>query len=318
MSFNDGEVKRGSILLDTGTNEVEFLEIAVGSERFGVNVAKVSQLLVWDQAKLTQLPSSDNVFLGSYPFRGSNCAVFDLSQILGFELRQDINPLLLVMEFNSRINGFLVDKVFNIERVSWNRFLPISETTFDVTSHSLTGTVMIDKRVIMILDIEALMAELDPEQQISTYIKYVNNESPVAQYKREEVQILYCEDSGVIRKTTVKTLEQAGFRNIEQFVTGAELLRHLQANAPQATTLILSDIEMPELDGLALCKAVKANPKFQRIPFVFFSSLINEQMRAKCDIVKADAAFCKPEIHMIVDCIDSLLTPIAESEGAAD
>ncbi len=318
MSFNDGEVKRGSILLDTGTNEVEFLEIAVGSERFGVNVAKVSQLLVWDQAKLTQLPSSDNVFLGSYPFRGSNCAVFDLSQILGFELRQDINPLLLVMEFNSRINGFLVDKVFNIERVSWNRFLPISETTFDVTSHSLTGTVMIDKRVIMILDIEALMAELDPEQQISTYIKYVNNESPVAQYKREEVQILYCEDSGVIRKTTVKTLEQAGFRNIEQFVTGAELLRHLQANAPQATTLILSDIEMPELDGLALCKAVKANPKFQRIPFVFFSSLINEQMRAKCDIVKADAAFCKPEIHMIVDCIDSLLTPLAEGEGLTE
>jgi two-component system chemotaxis response regulator CheV len=318
MSFNDGEVKRGSILLDTGTNEVEFLEIAVGSERFGVNVAKVSQLLVWDHSKLTQLPSSDNVFLGSYPFRGSNCAVFDLSQILGFELRQDINPLLLVMEFNSRINGFLVDKVFNIERVSWNRFLPISETTFDVTSHSLTGTVMIDKRVIMILDIEALMAELDPEQQISTYIKYVNNESPVAQYKREEVQILYCEDSGVIRKTTVKTLEQAGFRNIEQFVTGAELLRHLQANTPQATTLILSDIEMPELDGLALCKAVKSNPKFQRIPFVFFSSLINDQMRAKCDIVKADAAFCKPEIHMIVDCIDSLLTPLAEGEGSTD
>jgi two-component system chemotaxis response regulator CheV len=312
MSFGNGdEMRRGSILLDTGTNEVEFLEIAVGSERFGVNVAKVSQLLVWDQAKLTQLPTSDNVFLGSYPFRGSNCAVFDLSQILGFELRKDINPLLLVMEFNQRVNGFLVDKVFNIERVSWNRFLPISETTFDVTSHSLTGTVMIDKRVIMILDIEALMAELDPDQQISSYIKYVN-ETPANTYKREDAAILYCEDSGVIRKTTVKTLEQAGFTDINQFVTGAELLRHLQANPPSPTTLILSDIEMPELDGLALCKAVKANPKFNRIPFVFFSSLINDQMRAKCDIVKADAAFCKPEIHLIVDCIDSLLAPMCE------
>jgi two-component system chemotaxis response regulator CheV len=90
------------------------------------------------------------------------------------------------------------------------------------------------------------------------------------------------------------------------------LLRQLRAFPPAATTLILSDIDMPELDGLALCKAVKANPNFNRIPFIFFSSLINDQMRAKCDIVKADAAFCKPEIHLIVDCIDSLLAPLCE------
>lgn len=309
-SRKDGETRRATTVLGTGTNEVEFLEISVGSERFGVNVAKISQLLVWEESKLTRLPSSDQLFLGSYPFRDAHCPVYDLGTILGFESVRESNPLLLVMEFNRKVSGFLVDKVFNIERVSWDQFLPTAEITIDITSQSITGTVLIDKRVIMIPDFEALMAGPDPDLKTGGFGEWLADEiPPTSRYNRADVQILFCEDSGMIRRRTTTILKKAGFSNIEQFSTGASLLNHLQEHPPTVTTLILSDIEMPQLDGLALCKKVKADPKLQHIPFVLFSSLVTEQMEAKCKVVQADAAICKPEIGKIVTCIDDLLAP---------
>jgi two-component system chemotaxis response regulator CheV len=320
MSQNPAEkAKRSSILLDTGTNEVEFLEIEVSDERFGINVAKVSQLLVWDRTKLTRMPSSDEAFLGAYPFRGSNCSVFDLRILLGMApAHSDEGRLLLVMEFNERTNGFLVDKVFNIERISWDEFAPLSDSQLDDSTITVIGTIIVDKRVIMILDMEAIMSSVDPSQHVATYANLISAHPTDAHYHRSDVKVLYAEDSGVIRKTTVQTLNRGGFTDVEQFSTGAALLRHVQNHTYGPSTIILSDIEMPELDGLALCKNVKSDPKLQSIPFIFFSSLVNEQMKAKCRSLRADAAFSKPEIHLIVDEIDRLLLERAHAEQAAE
>lgn len=101
-------------------------------------------------------------------------------------------------------------------------------------------------------------------------------------------------------------LVKAGYTQILSFPTGADGLRFLKSESGKDIDLILSDIEMPELDGLALCKSVKNDQTLAKIPFIFFSSLINEQMREKCKGVKGDACFSKPEVHLVADAIDEL------------
>ncbi len=293
------------ILLETGTNEVEFLEFTVSGQHFGVNVAKVTQALVWKDQKLTKLPHSESYFLGTVSFRKKHIPVIDLRNYLDLKGPEQTfeKQLLLVMEFNQRSNGFIVDSVEEIQRVSWDRFVPFSETAYGESEPCVTGTVTIEDRVIMILDMEAMMARVDTSMSVENYAKDIKEKGTV---DRSKIRILYCEDSPIIQKVTLKTLNEAGFSNVKVFSTGKGGLDYISEKGTADIDIILSDIEMPQLDGLALCKAVKSNPQWEKVPFIFFSSLINEQMKVKCESVKANAAYSKPEIHLIVDSIEKL------------
>ncbi|MDZ4784654.1 MAG: chemotaxis protein [bacterium] len=305
MSGNGSVTCSKGILLETGTNEVEFLEFTVCGQRFGVNVAKVTQALVWKDQKVTQLPGAEYYFKGTVPFRKKHIPVIDLKTYLtlpGESVSFD-KQLLLVMEFNQKTNGFLVDGVEEIQRVSWDKFVPFSEISVCEGEPCVTGTVTIEDRVIMILDMEAMMASVDSSMSVENFAKQIDVNEKI---DRSSVRILYCEDSPIIQKVTVKTLNTAGFKNIKVFATGAKGLNYLQENSAKDLDIILSDIEMPELDGLAFCKSVKSHPEWSKLPFIFFSSLINDQMRLKCESVQGNASFSKPEIHMIVDAIERL------------
>ncbi len=306
MKKHPSREPRKGILLESGTNEVEFFEFSVADECYGVNVSKVTQILVWNSLRLTELPSCNRRFLGTVPFRGRCIPAFDLRACLDLPPAEvNTQQLLLVMEFNQKTNGFVIDKVHNIQRVSWSDFTPVAANDAIQTESSVIGTVTIDGRIIMILDIEAMMSEIDPSHSVSYYADQIKMGSP---RDRSSLHLMYCEDSGLIRKITLEALAKAGYANISSFGTGAEALTFLMDEDSPAVDIILSDIEMPELDGLALCKAVRASQSHAKIPFIFFSSLINEQMKAKCAEMKGDAAFSKPELHLVADAIDELYT----------
>jgi two-component system chemotaxis response regulator CheV len=302
---NKNGLKSKGILLESGTNEVEFLEFVIGNQNFGVNVAKVTQALVWKDQELTKLPQASSYSLGTVPFRKKHIPVIDLKSYLGIH-EQAVNPdkqLLLVMEFNRKSNGYVVDGVEEIQRVSWDKFVPFTDTAYVQGDPCIIGTVTIENRVIMILDMEGMMAQLDNSLSMQNYAKEIQ---PTEVFERSKVRILYCEDSPIIQKITTKILMESGFQDIKVFNTGQAGLEYLMESGNGGVDIILSDIEMPQLDGLALCKIVKNHKEYSNIPFVFFSSLINEQMKKKCDALKADAAFSKPEINQIVSSIEAL------------
>lgn len=304
MSSNQYSNPRKGILLEVGTNEVEFLELQIGGERYGVNVAKVTQIAVWSPSNLTALPTRDEKFLGTTQFRGKCIGVYDLRSVLSLRKPETTErELLIVMEFNQRTNGFIVDGVSNIERVSWTKFTPIEDDDLFKGASSVIGSVLIDDRIILILDIEALMSELDPEVHIE---KFAGQVSQMNHNQRKNLNIVYCEDSPVIRSIALRVLTSAGFGNIQAFPTATQGLAYLNSPAGKSVNLILSDIEMPELDGLSFCKHIRQSSDIKEIPFVFFSSLVNEQMQAKCQAVGGNACFSKPQIHLVADEIDKL------------
>jgi two-component system, chemotaxis family, chemotaxis protein CheV len=295
------------ILLEAGTNEVEFLLLYLGSQRYGINVSKVCQILVLDMSVIAKVPNQLPQLIGVMPFRDRTISVVDLKEHINAHL-EDPTPtrrLLLVTEFNKRTTGFVIDAVDHIERCSWKQFEPITETSCNATNGCVVGTIRLPDGIVIILDVETVLTSLDSTMNFTNF----SDQIKISDKPRADKHILYCEDSLLIQKTLVKTLNDAGFRNFHTFSSGAPALQFLRENPDQQIDIILSDIEMPQMDGLSFCKQVKEIENRNKTPFIFFSSMINEQMKSKCIAVGGNAAFSKPEIHLIVQELDNLLWP---------
>lgn len=295
------------ILLDVGTNEVEFLEFGVGEQRFAVNVAKVHQVIPWMGLMCRELPHSPPGTLGTVLYREEFLKAYELRTLLGItgpEAAED-RKLLLVAHFNCKTYGFRVDCVYGIERMSWTQFSPIEAEGHSASGSDsyVIGTLRLDKRLVLAVDFEAIMSKLDPGQSVETYGTRVTTTNS---FDRSKVHVLYCEDSPTVRRVATTVLRTAGYTNVRIAETGKDGLEYLQSDAGKSVDIVLSDIEMPEMDGLTLCKMIKSQPETEKLPVVFFSSLISEQMRTKCESVNADAWFTKPEIDKVVPCLDDL------------
>lgn len=296
--------EKQGILLESGTNEVEFLIVRLGDQKYGINVSKVCQILVFDPRVLSEMPNQPTEVLGVTTFREQTISIVDLS--LNLKRKSDQRPdvkLLIIAEFNNRRTGFVVDGVDRIERVSWTNFEPITQTTCNESSSSVVGTVRSDDGLIIILDLESIVAALDPTMSIESYAKDIE----LASLDRQSVRIVHCEDSVVIQKLVLQVLNGAGFTRVTQFDNGAKALEALKQNGRGSVDIILTDIEMPLMDGLSLCKSLRGDPKYEKLPIVFFSSMINEQMAAKCRSVGGSASFSKPQINMVVGAIEELI-----------
>lgn len=298
------KAKDRGILLDTGTNEVEFLLVTLGQQIYGINVSKVCTLQVFDQSKVSPLPAQPSQVLGLMPFRDKTISIIDLSIALNWpKTNTDSKRLLVVAEFNQRVTGFVVDEVDRIERYAWTQFEPITDTTCNTAHASVLGTVKGEKGLIIILDLETIVAALDPSMSIESYAESI--EAPTI--LRNNVNIVHCDDSTTIQKIVLKVLNEAGFSSVKQFANGEEALTYLQDNQGKGVDIVLSDIEMPRMDGLSFCKTMRSDPNCKHIPLVFFSSLITEQMNVKCRSVGGNAAYSKPQINYLVHEIERLV-----------
>ncbi|KPA16976.1 Chemotaxis protein CheV [Candidatus Magnetomorum sp. HK-1] len=316
------------ILLETGTNEVELAEFFLGESSYGVNVAKIREFVPYDIKTVTKVPNSPHSMLGMLLLRGKTIPLVDLKQNL--EQQDDVvseRPVVLVTEFNSLTNGFLIDSINQIHRLSWSDIKPLNQL---ISGHSprITGTVHIKGREILILDLEYIIGRLFPEQ-MSRLTEYESDEhAPQVheslQEKRNKCPVVIAEDSGMIRKLIINALKKEGYININDFDNGLSAYHYLsnlkqeaEANnqsISELLSIVVSDIEMPQMDGLNLCKRIKEDTGFSGVPVILFSSLINEQMIKKCKQVGADGQISKPEMKKMITYIDEILG-LSENEN---
>jgi two-component system chemotaxis response regulator CheV len=228
--------------------------------------------------------------------------------------------LVLVMEFNQLKTAFLVHGVNRIHRISWESINPMSPFLSSSDS-KFTGSLQIEGREILLVDMEKIVAEILPRGQFQHSVEQVTDQGLASQ--RAARTILLAEDSAVLRKHVADELHRGGYTSLRTFANGRECydeLTRLTAEADAAgrpisdsVAALISDIEMPAMDGLALCRWVKQTRQTQDMPVIMFSSLINDQIVGKCKAVGADAYISKPQFQQLVQLLDQhtgLLEPV--------
>ncbi len=293
------------ILLESGTNEMELLAFQLGNQTFGVNVFKVQSIQQHDPSKVTKIPKAHHAAIGMILYRDKTIPLIDLAVAL--DLKDAANgskEIVIVTEFNNTINGFLVDGVKRIHRLNWKDFVPM-DTVISSTGASVVGSANIEDVEVMVVDLEQILSVIMPSLVISD----ISNEAldiPTKQ-KRNEASIFFAEDSGTIRNNVARILKGSGYDNITMFIDGQKAYDKLKEKGTQETGLpqvLVSDIEMPEMDGLTLCKKIKEDVDLKQIVVIMFSSLINKQIITKCESVGADSYITKPEIEKLVGMLD--------------
>ena len=314
------------ILLQSGTNEVELLEFLLGDQGFGVNVAKIQAIEQFDPSRVTKLPMAHPAMAGMLLFRGSTLPLLDLrnemgsaSRVLGQqpgaaeESAAENAKVVLVQQFNNFTTGFVADGVRRIHRVSWEDVYPLAPMIAK-SGAPFTGSFHIDEREILIVDMERIVADIFPSSFREEILAMERRIQDVPAGRRGTVRVLLAEDSTMIRTMLKDVLRQGGYTWVEDYGNGREAYEAVArmakeqpgSNGGDLTAVLVSDIEMPSMDGLALCRNVKENLGLVKLPVVMFSSLINDQMAAKCRSVGADAHISKPEFAKLVGIIDQL------------
>lgn len=313
---------RQEILLESGTNEMEIIEFYLGEQPFGINVQKLKEIVPYDPGAVTRIPESPPSILGTLLLRGSSIPLIDLKGHIGHTsstVAEDSRQVVLVCEFNDRVSGFLVDGVNQIHRISWSQVQPMA-SYIDQYRPRFTGSVSIDERDILIVDLECIIADVDPD----TRLDYDAGLGGTLIDQRGRKRLMLAEDSAIIRDGIKRVLTTAGYTDLDVYDNGADCYAAIQARLAEAAeqqiepldalALVISDIEMPAMDGLTLCRKIKQEMKIDGIKVVMFSSLINDQMALKCDAVGADGYCTKPQIPELVDLMDGFLG-LSEDKG---
>lgn len=326
------------ILLESGTNELEIVEFYleeepkaddqaelnqeitdVGSAKdgdrkpsrksyYGINVAKVLEII--RMPEVTEMPEvSHNSVLGAFNLRSRIIPLLDLSIWLKKKRIQNEPPKVIVTEFNQVTSAFMVSGVTRIHRISWEDVEAPNKYVSALSSDSITGVVKFDDRIVFILDLERIVSELNPQMRLKLDDDF--QLEGASGYKA-----LIADDSPLIREMIHDMLGQAGFR-VEKTNNGRECwdrLLELKETATQDgrpitdyVQVVVSDIEMPMMDGHHLCKRIKEDPVLRDLPVILFSSLITEKLRHRGETVGADDQISKPEITQLAQRSASLI-----------
>lgn len=294
------------ILLESGTNELEILQFQMGDNFYGINVAKIREILSYQVP--TPIPNSDPRIEGIFMPREEVISVIDLAECLSMQHPENTaNDMYIVTNFNKLNAAFHVNAVMGIHRVSWSDIIKPDSTINAAGAGMATGIVRIDGKLIIVLDFEKIVSEINPETGLK-----ISDVEHMRGRGRSEAPILIAEDSALLSKMIVNCLKQAGYDNITTTDNGQECWEKLRAylrsgNVDDKVACVITDIEMPQMDGHRLTKLIKTDEDLKHIPVVIFSSLVNDEMRRKGEQLGANAQLSKPEIGQLVEAIDGLI-----------
>ncbi len=299
--------KQSTILLESGTNELEIMEFTIAGELFGINVAKVREIMIAREVK--PMPNSHEAIEGIFKPRGEIITVIDLSKYLNLPpFEPDGRDIFIITHFNSLHFAFHVETVVGIDRVSWEAIRKPDKLIFGGAEGVATGIAEYKDRLITIIDFEKIIAEISPASSIQ-----LETLDQLGSRDERDHTILVAEDSMLLAKMIVESLHKAGYKNIVKTENGQEAwdyLKEVKASGDPVkdhVSCIISDIEMPLMDGHRFTKLVKDDPHMKNIPLILFSSLISEEMRIKGKRIGADEQIAKPEIYKLVTVIDDLI-----------
>lgn len=293
------------ILLETGTNEFEIVEFSIGSVSYGINVAKVREVI--NVVPITVMPNVHHWVDGIFTLRGKVMPLVNLPRCLGAQSTASI-PKVIVSEINNYYIAFLVDEVSRIHRISWTDMESPPQIS---NSEMVVGIVKMADKIVVLLDFEKILAEVNPE--IVKKFSDLSSINPGLEDVRKTKIILVAEDSHMLRDLIISTLHGAGYNNIIYYENGQDAWNKLESLAKSDTplnsliNLVVSDIEMPKMDGHRLTKLIKEHDKLKNLPVILFSSLINEPMRLKGESVGANGQISKPELGQLVAMVDNFI-----------
>ncbi len=292
------------ILMESGTNELEVLEFTIAGNSYGINVAKIREIINYQQ--VTPVPNSHPSIEGIFMPRDTMITAVDLANCLQLGEAKP-GGLFIVTNFNKLDIAFHVENVVGIHRVSWTQIMKPEATLSSVNEGISTGIVNINGKLIVILDFEKIVSDINPE----TSIKISEVES-LGERKRNDIPIILAEDSALLNKLVRDALKAAGYTNVMSCEDGQEAWDILcdaekKGMIDEVCKLVITDIEMPRMDGFRLLKLIKENEKLGHLPVVIFSSLVNDEMRRKGESLGADAQLSKPEIGNLVMEVDALV-----------
>jgi len=305
------------ILLNAGTNELEGLVFRLGEAGwYGINVAKVREVIL--PQPVTRSPESPEGIVGMFNIRGQLVPLVDLAGHLGVRERLEVGKTegfdgrVIICEFNAMLIGFLVDGVDQIRRMSWSVVRPAPEVG-DENVGVITGVIEMGEHLVLMLDFESIADEVSVEDRL--HVESVPNELGV---DRASKRVILAEDSKFMRDRLRGILTASGYTDFEIYGDGQAAWAAIEAcvAAGEAIDAVVSDIEMPGMDGLHLCKRVKDTPALAGTPVMLFSSLISADNLKKGKQVGADHQVSKPELADVVRMIDRLLEGL-DVEGAA-
>lgn len=295
-----------NILMESGTNELEVLEFMIGNNHYGINVAKIKEIVPF--SIVTPVPNAHSSVEGIFMPRDLLITVIDLSKVMNVPPSDNKSQdMFVITNFNKLNVAFHVHKVVGIHRVSWGDIITPDTTISSSDNGIATGIVKVNSQLIVILDFEKIVSDISPETGLK-----VSDITKLEGRFRNTSPIIIAEDSPLLSKLIADSLHRAGYTNITLCKNGQEAWEALtnikhNGNISKNVKCVITDLEMPLMDGHRLTKLIKTDEKLKDIPVVIFSSLINEQMKAKGVSVGADVQLSKPEIGMLVDEIDKLL-----------
>lgn len=294
-----------SILMESGTNELEVLEFTIGKNHYGINVAKIKEIVPFNY--VTPVPNSHPCIEGIFMPRDVMITVVDLTKVVKAKESEDMKrDMFIITNFNNLNVAFHVHTVVGIHRVSWADIITPDSAVSSAESGIATGIVKLNGNLIIILDFERIVADISPETGLK-----VSEIEELEGRERNTSHILMAEDSPLLMALLADSLKKSGYTNLTCCPNGQEawdyMVRVKKGEEADDVRCIITDIEMPLMDGHRLTKLVKSDEKLSHIPIIIFSSLINEQMRKKGEKLGADVQLSKPEIGLLVHEIDKLL-----------
>lgn len=300
------EDNRQGILLESGTNEIEVMEFTINGNLYGINVAKVKEILMSEPVK--PMPHANPAVEGIFKPRDTVLTVVDLPRyLLQAPCEKGEKDLFILTNFNRMNIAFRVHTVVGISRISWQDIQKPDKTVSSGEEGVATGIAQCGEDLVTILDFEKIVAEIAPETTIQ-----MDEIDRLGPRERRTSPIMVAEDSILLGRMIAEALHKSGYVNVTMCSDGLELWNKLQEfrdlkDLKERVALVITDIEMPQMDGHRLTKMIKDDQVLKTIPVVIFSSLITEEMRRKGKELGADEQLSKPEIGRLVEVIDHLL-----------
>lgn len=303
-----------NVLLESGTNELEIAEFQLvkvlpdGSKKinhYGINVAKVREVIRFPE--LTDYPKGDEHVIGVFKSRGKVTPLIHLAKWLKLS---DIVPskdqFAIVTDFNGVTNAFLIDSINRIHRVSWSDLEPATDISLAGEDTCIVASVNIEDHLVFILDFEKVIADMNSDINMGRYDLTEDNNIDLSNNRkrlRSAHTILLADDSRFILEQLQAVIVGAGYQVIA--VPDGEQALEVFNTSQQKVSVIVSDVEMPKMDGMHLCKRVTSDPN--AVPVIIFSSTMTKENKIKAFDVGASETLTKPEIHRLIPLLDSLL-----------
>ena len=290
-----------NILLETGTNEFEVVEFIISDGEtkyhFCINVAKVIEVINFPIVR--HLPDLDEVIIGTANIRKKVVPIVDLSKWLkATNSVPNENKKVIVTYFNKIFNGFLVDEVVRIHRITWKDIKDYSSMADLKLIDSVLGVVNIDGKLIQLLDFERIIAEISPTTMTS---QVANIDLSLSDLRKDKL-IYLAEDSAVIRRVLETNFKRAGYI-VKVFENGGTLLSEFSVAIPN---VVVTDLEMPGTSGDFVVRTIRKNKDFNHIPIIIFSSMASVENERKLISIGANLVLGKPELDQLIRKVDEL------------